>query len=258
MVFGGRASASCRRRSTRRRRSSTGASSRSIPQLAGYRIEYAWGGNVGFTFDRMPHVGRTKDGVAYALGCCGTGVALMTYLGTRVGEWLAGGDGARPQRALVPARPRPVRGPAVVPADRRGVVPPAGQAGGEVPPQGIVARTSATPSSDAPQEGDAVMTDHRGPVGGRPAAVGPRPQAARATEPRLLRADVRAGRGRRPRGRRPRCRLLRGGGGRGRRHGRRQGGRDRSAPGATSGKWRSSATGSGPRRSRRPRTCAAS
>ena len=43
------------------------------PQLAGYRIDYAWGGNVGFTFDRMPHVGRTPDGVAYAMGCCGTG-----------------------------------------------------------------------------------------------------------------------------------------------------------------------------------------
>ena len=38
------------------------------PQLAGRRIEYAWGGNVGFTFDRMPHVGRTADGVAYAHG----------------------------------------------------------------------------------------------------------------------------------------------------------------------------------------------
>ena len=43
------------------------------PQLAGRRIDYAWGGNVGFTFDRMPHVGRTNDGVAYAMGCCGTG-----------------------------------------------------------------------------------------------------------------------------------------------------------------------------------------
>ena len=51
------------------------------PQMAGHRIEYAWGGNVGFTFDRMPHVGRTKDGVTYAMGCCGTGVALMTNLG---------------------------------------------------------------------------------------------------------------------------------------------------------------------------------
>ena len=29
------------------------------PQLAGRRIDYAWGGNVGFTFDRMPHAGRT-------------------------------------------------------------------------------------------------------------------------------------------------------------------------------------------------------
>jgi glycine/D-amino acid oxidase-like deaminating enzyme len=62
------------------------------PQLAGTRVAYAWGGNVGFTFDRMPHVGRTKDGVTYALGCCGTGVALMTHVGTKVGEWLAGGE----------------------------------------------------------------------------------------------------------------------------------------------------------------------
>ena len=60
------------------------------PQLAGQRIEYAWGGNVGFTFDRMPHAGRTKDGIAYAMGCCGTGVALMTHLGTKMGEWLGG------------------------------------------------------------------------------------------------------------------------------------------------------------------------
>ena len=62
------------------------------PQLAPYRIEYAWGGNVGFTFDRMPHMGRTKDGVMYAVGCCGTGVALMTYLGTGPGS---GWPGAR-------------------------------------------------------------------------------------------------------------------------------------------------------------------
>ena len=96
------------------------------PQLADYRIEYAWGGNVGFTFDRMPHVGRTKDGVAYALGCCGTGVALMTYLGTRVGEWLAGGEAPALTSLRLPARAGAVRGPAVVPAVRRRVVPPAG------------------------------------------------------------------------------------------------------------------------------------
>jgi glycine/D-amino acid oxidase-like deaminating enzyme len=80
------------------------------PQLADHRIEYAWGGNVGFTFDRMPHVGRTKDGVAYALGCCGTGVALMTYLGTRVGEWLAGGPAPALTKLRFPLVPAPYEG----------------------------------------------------------------------------------------------------------------------------------------------------
>ena len=80
------------------------------PQLAGYRIDYAWGGNVGFTFDRMPHVGRTGDGVAYAMGCCGTGVALMTHLGTKVGEWLAGGEAPALARLKFPLVPAPYEG----------------------------------------------------------------------------------------------------------------------------------------------------
>jgi glycine/D-amino acid oxidase-like deaminating enzyme len=80
------------------------------PQLAGQRIDYAWGGNVGFTFDRMPHVGRTSDGVAYAMGCCGTGVALMTHLGTKVGEWLAGGDAPVLARLRFPLVPVPYEG----------------------------------------------------------------------------------------------------------------------------------------------------
>ena len=138
------------------------------PQLADYRIEYAWGGNVGFTFDRMPHVGRTKDGVAYAMGCCGTGVALMTYLGTRVGQWLAGG-GARPHATQVPAGAGPVRGPAVVPAVRRGVVQAAGPAGGTVASQVIVAGAHRCTSEESRHD------RHRGLVGGSPVAVRPGP-----------------------------------------------------------------------------------
>jgi glycine/D-amino acid oxidase-like deaminating enzyme len=80
------------------------------PQLADHRIEYAWGGNVGFTFDRMPHVGRTKDGVAYAMGCCGSGVALMTNLGTKVGAWLAGGEAPALSRLRFPLVPAPYEG----------------------------------------------------------------------------------------------------------------------------------------------------
>jgi glycine/D-amino acid oxidase-like deaminating enzyme len=90
MVFGGRTSFA----------PTTLASARSqlyalmvkaYPQLAGVEIDHSWGGNVGFTIDRMPHVGR-RGPVAYAVGCCGSGIALGSYLGARVGAWVAGED----------------------------------------------------------------------------------------------------------------------------------------------------------------------
>lgn len=61
------------------------------PQLAGVRVVNAWGGTVGFTFDRLPHVGR-HDGVAYAMGYCGSGLALSTYFGARAAAWMTGED----------------------------------------------------------------------------------------------------------------------------------------------------------------------
>jgi glycine/D-amino acid oxidase-like deaminating enzyme len=79
------------------------------PQLAGYRVDYAWGGNVGFTFDRMPHVGQ-KDGVTYAMGCCGTGVAMMTALGKAVGGWLSGDPAPALSRLPFPLVPAPYEG----------------------------------------------------------------------------------------------------------------------------------------------------
>jgi glycine/D-amino acid oxidase-like deaminating enzyme len=60
------------------------------PQLAGVHVEWAWGGKVGFALDRIPHAGR-RDGVFYALGYAGTGVALASYLGRCVAAWMAGG-----------------------------------------------------------------------------------------------------------------------------------------------------------------------
>lgn len=89
MVFGGRASfmpTSVDRTAAILRR----GMERVHPELAAFRTEYAWGGNVGFTFDRMPHVGRI-GGLAYAMGYCGAGVAMASWLGARAGEWLAGG-----------------------------------------------------------------------------------------------------------------------------------------------------------------------
>jgi glycine/D-amino acid oxidase-like deaminating enzyme len=60
-----------------------------FPELAGVPLEYAWGGQVAFTVDQMPHAGRL-DGVHYALGYGGHGVAMATWLGARMGDALAG------------------------------------------------------------------------------------------------------------------------------------------------------------------------
>jgi glycine/D-amino acid oxidase-like deaminating enzyme len=67
------------------------AMTRVHPQLRGVKVEHAWGGLVGFTFDRMPHIGRIK-GVTYALGYCGTGVAMSTYFGQLAADWIAGDE----------------------------------------------------------------------------------------------------------------------------------------------------------------------
>jgi hypothetical protein len=64
---------------------------------------------VGFTFDRMPHVGRI-GGVSYAMGYCGTGVAMSTYLGTRVADWLGGAAPPALQRLRFPLVPAPYEG----------------------------------------------------------------------------------------------------------------------------------------------------
>lgn len=60
-----------------------------FPPLADVRVDAAWGGKVGFTFDRLPHLVR-RNGVTAALGYCGGGIALATYLGTRAAQWIDG------------------------------------------------------------------------------------------------------------------------------------------------------------------------
>lgn len=60
-----------------------------FPQLESAAVEYAWGGTLGFTLDQMPHAGR-HEGVAYALGYGGHGVAMASWLGDRVGCAMGG------------------------------------------------------------------------------------------------------------------------------------------------------------------------
>ena len=54
------------------------------PQMRGVRVSHCWKGFVGFTFDFLPHMGEA-DGLHYAAGCQGAGVAMMSYLGHQIG-----------------------------------------------------------------------------------------------------------------------------------------------------------------------------
>jgi glycine/D-amino acid oxidase-like deaminating enzyme len=64
-----------------------------FPQLQGIRVTHAWTGNVAFTWDALPHTG-VMDGMHYALGCNGSGVAMMTYLGQQTARRIVGGANA--------------------------------------------------------------------------------------------------------------------------------------------------------------------
>ena len=63
------------------------------PALRDVRITHAWKGYVAMTGDKLAHIGE-RDGVFYALGCNGNGVALMSYLGQRIARTLSGLDAA--------------------------------------------------------------------------------------------------------------------------------------------------------------------
>jgi gamma-glutamylputrescine oxidase len=79
VIFGGRATA----RELDERRAATGLFKRACeiwPELASFGISHCWRGNFGMTWDHIPHMG-THDGVHYAVGCNGSGVTMMTYLG---------------------------------------------------------------------------------------------------------------------------------------------------------------------------------
>lgn len=60
-----------------------------FPQLRDSKIEYAWGGTLDFCFDTMPHAGEF-EGLHYALGYAGHGVAMATYLGQKMAEKICG------------------------------------------------------------------------------------------------------------------------------------------------------------------------
>lgn len=69
------------------------------PQLRDTKVEYVWGGTLDFAFDIMPHAGRI-DGMYYALGYAGHGVAMATYLGQKIAEYILTGNDPNPYAGI--------------------------------------------------------------------------------------------------------------------------------------------------------------
>jgi glycine/D-amino acid oxidase-like deaminating enzyme len=59
------------------------------PHLRDAKVEYVWGGTLDFAFDIMPHAGQI-DGMYYAVGYAGHGVAMATHQGQKMAELMSG------------------------------------------------------------------------------------------------------------------------------------------------------------------------
>lgn len=77
-----------------------------FPELAGTRISHSWCGTVAYSFDELAHVGR-HEGVWYAMGYCGSGVGMASYLGMRLGQQVLGLAEGRTAFDGLPFRTRP-------------------------------------------------------------------------------------------------------------------------------------------------------
>ncbi len=79
---------------------------RVFPQLAGVGIDYAWGGLVGVSRNRLPRLGR-RGNVFHAHGWSGHGVLLTTLAGALMAEALQGRADRFDLLASLPGKPFP-------------------------------------------------------------------------------------------------------------------------------------------------------
>ncbi len=91
MLFGGRAAFfpetenTVRRSAEILRRGMIGV----YPQLRDTKVEFVWGGTLDFTLDVMPHAGKI-DGMYFAAGFAGHGVAAATWFGAKLAGLICG------------------------------------------------------------------------------------------------------------------------------------------------------------------------
>lgn len=64
-----------------------------FPQLKDVGIEYAWGGTLAVTVNRLPHIGRLQPNVFFGQGYSGHGILMANFAGKVIAEAIAGTAG---------------------------------------------------------------------------------------------------------------------------------------------------------------------
>ncbi len=89
-----------------------------FPQLTNKKIDYAWGGNVAITVNRLPHFGKLGPTTYFAHGFSGHGVVLTGLAGKLIAESIAGSEERFDVFSKIPHRSFPggniLRTPALV------------------------------------------------------------------------------------------------------------------------------------------------
>lgn len=80
-----------------------------FPDLGDVKLTHSWKGFVAFTFDGAPHIGQA-EGIWYACGYNGSGVAMAPYLGWRLAQKLLGTDQGTTAFDPVPLAKQPLYG----------------------------------------------------------------------------------------------------------------------------------------------------
>jgi len=79
---------------------------RVFPELESRKLSHYWSGQLGFTFDKFPHLGE-HEGMFFACGYNGTSVARSSWLGHKVAQRMLGINEAPTQYESLPFRSRP-------------------------------------------------------------------------------------------------------------------------------------------------------
>ena len=78
-----------------------------FPQLKDAKIDYAWGGTLSVTVNRLPHVGRLEPNVYFAQGYSGHGISTASFAGKVTAEAIAGVAARFDAFASLPTYPFP-------------------------------------------------------------------------------------------------------------------------------------------------------